>query len=783
MMKSLFIIIVLVFSQVIYSQSSEDYCEDMVLKMPKVLSVSQKTEFMDRIYKNKRSFGDPLFKEKISQCWVVYSDRADNVLYQDADGFATDKKLDYLDRCFVSDYKGSWLKLVDVKKRNELGWIQASNLILTRNTLLNEKATTRKAMILMSAEELKGSNISSMSELFKKFYYQPTADMKYYANKEARDFKIYYVLKEVGGSVLLAHKDKISKDAIQERENVSGWIPKVNVTFWDHRVCLEKSVSARAVNSYKDKIIPLYRYEDDLRSFLNNQVMDERKVVKTQKLTEELSDAYEMRMPILNNIDEEVKQVASIARLEGDVNNELESNKAQVKRKIIDIQRKMENVDIMFVIDGTKSMKNYYSPVSRSVMNIIDLDKRQNAGNRLRFGLTIYRDYPDGSKAAEVLPLTSDYKKLINKLQTTVCGSADKDLPEALYNGVIQGIKNGGFNPKHNNVLVIIGDAGNHENDVKGHSLLSVVEEVSSIESSLVMFQVNYLETGDGAFDKFNFDAQDIILNAANKSTENFKAKLYYNESTRTFDLGFTGADEDKELFMFGKFTHAELNVPMNGKVLENNIEISLEDYLERASIIRARLERLLNGNQGQFSPALIEMLRKEGMTEEQIEILKSIGDFTTKAYTSMSCYDLGYDAYNPVVFLSQSEKNNLNKILGKLKGGSNSKVRKNFQLALLEQCKKLLGDTNEDNILDKTMNEIWDVILGVPFNGDEDIKNMRLRDLDKTSSMSDITFKSFMDSFLQQAKNFINNTYTDRRFMLAGEWFYWIPLEDFPGN
>ena len=520
-----------------------------------------------------------------------------------------------------------------------------------------------------------------------------------------------------------------------------------------------------------------------MQTFLNNQIFDSLKVIKESYLSEKLADAYEMRMPIINNIDSEIKHVASISTLSTDLYNSVETNKAEVKRKIIDIQQKMENVDVMFVIDGTKSMTNYYSSISRSVMNVIELEKRRNAGNKLRFGLTIYRDYPDGVKAVEVLPLTSDYAKVISKLETTVCGSKDLDLPEAVYNGIIEGVKGAGFNPHHNNVVVVIGDAGNHEKDKKGLSLKNVVNQLSIVNANLIFFQVNYLETNDGSFDKFNFDAQDILIETASQNTPNFDAKLDYLENSQTWELNFDASEEDKELFMFGKFTHAELNVPMDAKVLETNIENSLADYLFRASKIRARLEGLLNGSQGSFSGAMEDILRGEGMTDEQIEILKMIGDFTSRGYTSMSFYDLDYDTYTPVVFLSAGEKKKLDKILGKLKGGSNNKARKNFQSALLEQCKDLLGESNSDLVLDKTMNEIWDIVLGVPFNGNYKIKNLRLRDLDKSTSIDDINFKSFLESFMQQANIFNNNQYTDIKFKLAGEWFYWIPLEDFPGN
>ena len=207
--KSILSLIVAIMPLVAFTQyNEEDYCDKIILKTPKVLSGYGAADFMKKVYSNKIYFDDVVFSEKIDQCWVVYSDRSDNYVYSDPNGFV-ETKLNYLDRCFVTEFNGFWLRIVDEKKKN-LGWIKASNLILTRNTLLNEKSSTRKAMILMSQEDLQKSDLDK-DNIFKKFYKQPSKDDKYFSGKEARNFEIYFILKETTGSVLLARNDKIGK--------------------------------------------------------------------------------------------------------------------------------------------------------------------------------------------------------------------------------------------------------------------------------------------------------------------------------------------------------------------------------------------------------------------------------------------------------------------------------------------------------------------------------------------------------------------------------------------
>ena len=57
-----------------------------------------------------------------------------------------------------------------------------------------------------------------------------------------------------------------------------------------------------------------------------------------------------------------------------------------------------------------------------------------------------------------------------------------------------------------------------------------------------------------------------------------------------------------------------------------------------------------------------------------------------------------------------------------------------------------------KDVVENKTMNEIWDIILGIPFGGDTMIKNRLLRDLDK---LDDATFKPFYSKFKVKAEKF----------------------------
>ena len=114
--------------------------------------------------------------------------------------------------------------------------------------------------------------------------------------------------------------------------------------------------------------------------------------------------------------------------------------------------------------------------------------------------------------------------------------------------------------------------------------------------------------------------------------------------------------------------------------------------------------------------------------------------EVTTRANVAIE-YSEGTDALRPVVFLSELEKDNLEKslrgVLIKNKMSKNDK-KKLFQDKLVAVCKTILGDKiSESTIKDYTINEVWQIILGVEFNGHKDLKNVKLRrivdDVNKT--------------------------------------------------
>ena len=769
--------------------SAQDVSAQNYNNTPKVFGDYVQSNFIEDIYEDRESLEEIAKGPTTERKWTVYSDRANNSLYGSAGGYENDDKLDFMEMVVVEEVETvgnhEWLHVYSkyykeegrkAEEHKERGWIRADKVILSNYALLNDQSIPRKQMILYALDI---KNIDPDINQFYPYYKKPNAGDKNEIGT-ARRFQIYYVLKEEASWVLLSKTDKLSGS--EEKPNVVGWIQKKYTTNWDHRICYEPAFGKKAKEVYGDKKLPVFYKKNYLETFTENEIIKKEDIIKKWKIKDKRHDPYVMRMPILENIDKNKKRVVSIHNI-SQGGQDTAVSKAEIKKKIQKLKEKQKNINILFVVDGTESMKPYYPEVRKSIKDIIESQELKNDETSLRFGLSIYRDYPDKEEKFENIPLTNEHEDVVEELRLVECKSEDSDLPEAQYQGMVKGINKAGFNQANSNVVVLIGDAGNHKPDPKGYEVKDVVDKLYEKKASLISFQV--INGNDDSFENFNWDIQDYFIKSSQEYVENKNEVKWVDMENieNTYKLGYPSYKEkNKSLFMFGRFTYASGDQPMKPSVLKTNITESVQSYLEKVDDVIAYWEQFLGGGKQPVDEETERFLRNQGFSEQEIQVLKNLGEFSMKGYLSKKYYNNDVNCFKPVVFLSEGEKRQIEDIFKSLTYGGSSitNKKKALQDALLEQCKKILGDVSDANIKNKTMNEIWQIILDIPFTGNSLIKNKKLREI---KSLSDKTFRKFYKDFEESAKRFTRSSYRNSKFTLADRDFYWIPLRDLPGN
>jgi len=730
--------------------------------------------------------------------WIVYSDRDNNLVFDRINGRER-SEIDFMEPLYVKDIQGSWLQVVlKSNPKRDLGWINAEYLILSRYALLSSGTSApKKGMALISFIDanINTSQLENSSLIQYQYFSDPGLNSNSFKGKSDK-FEIYFVLKETQTSKLLSLTDKISENKAQSKSSVKGWMANLNITDWDTRVCLEPSIQRRAVDDYAKAIIPVFPNERDLRTMYNRPNPTEGAIMKNV-VSDTLLSPYIMRMPILEHIDSKNKKVATV----GQINYEIQNNKPPdfiCLEEIARLQAQMMNINVVFVIDGTQSMNSFYQPVVSSIADFIDqgLDVSAN----VRFGSIIYRDYLDGPQAYNVYPLTDNYERIKKQLLNTPRISADKDLPEAQYNGLVKGVPKVGFEEGQTNIIVLIGDAGNHESD--SITLDEVVAVLDPYDVSFIAFQV--IQGADYSYMTFNLDSKEYIKGVfANRKTEftNEGGELIEHTGIKnTFQFVMQENIDITNIYGFGRFTYANMGEAMSTVELKRNIQNAIEENVEAVTNKIVDLRAICgdgdlaseNKPEGQvYSEELLRYLAKKlsestGKSYEKCQqILRNLNEFSFVGYTSTEFYGKRSQCYENVVYLTATEFDRLKKVLEDFyKGGNTTKSKIAFKDALSEQSKAILGSQVQQSYIDNlTLNEVWYITMNIPFDSKNRygaLRDTRIKDLVNTTNPD---FDTFYKDFMRKCSNFGPQWYSDRSFKMGGTTHYWVPLNDFPGN
>jgi len=141
---------------------------------------------------------------------------------------------------------------------------------------------------------------------------------------------------------------------------------------------------------------------------------------------------------------------------------------------------KNEDLDLMFVLDATESMKEYIKQAKTEMIEFLKVC--DNSFASVRVGLILYKDYGDDYVVKEACVFTSKLEKFVNVLND-VKVSGGGDIPEAVYEGLFLALRES-WREDENVIkkIVLVGDAPPH-NKPKGKVKKSDVEKKAKEKS------------------------------------------------------------------------------------------------------------------------------------------------------------------------------------------------------------------------------------------------------------------------------------------------------------
>ena len=809
-----------------------------LIPVPDVFNEYPTEIFIKSISQDKETIANNL-KSSDERAWVVFSDRDDNKTFYEPYSNSQKGTINFMQEFFVSEVKGNWLHLVTLKTKGisghkideEIGWVHAKQLILSRYPVLNNQGAPMKRMILITASDLPADfDLNDNAGLFndKSYFKNPKKQngsfLKKYRGRKANKMKILFVIKSEtkSSAVLLASSDKIENTSA-----VYGWYDNLGTTKWDTRVCLEP-ISGKKIDRYFKKDANgkypsnyVFATEQNLERYKSNsQNINKNTVLREIQIKRSRMPGMQMRFPIMpwpgfeGPVENKIAVIAQLGELEelkeedgkGGCNTK-ECKIAEARQELDSIKDLANNVNVLVVLDGTASMKPYGPPVAKAITQIIN--ERQLTGKqKIKWGLAVYRDYADGEKLFEMIqPLSDEPKNVTTQLEKGKISYFSKDAghSESHYYGMIQAINGAGFKNGQSNIIILVGDAGNHLNDRDNLSSSSVVKALSEKNINLISFQTNVVNGPNRKiYAKFNKDTREYII----KTAENYLKKLKNSEglsasisklSNNSYQLKFLGFRSNETQPSFGFFNHALPGENLKVKEFKSTLVSKFLDYMEglddRAELLRIFIEGEGSGIDPEtakgieFDAETSDLCRLYGFSDALCRALVSEGDISISGYTLMTVE--GQPAYTEVAYISETMKGKLDERLGSLSLidiNSGADTRQQFYETLVSLIQGLIGENINSNfekqIGEYTFNQVWNILLNVPFSTKSVFRDQPIKDL-LTSNISDTEFEIFLSNFQAQTKAFIefprDRDMRSSVYKSGSQKFYWIPFNRIP--
>ena len=132
-----------------------------------------------------------------------------------------------------------------------------------------------------------------------------------------------------------------------------------------------------------------------------------------------------------------------------------------IKKLVVTESSKNTELDLMFVLDCTESMKPHIEKTKSDMLSL--LEKMKEHFSSLNVGLVLYKDYYDDFVVKEASVFTKDIKNFSNILKN-VKVSGGGDIPEAVYEGLYLALREGWrlSDKKVVKKIILIGDAPPH---------------------------------------------------------------------------------------------------------------------------------------------------------------------------------------------------------------------------------------------------------------------------------------------------------------------------------
>ena len=529
----------------------------------------------------------------------VYRGKDDNTPY---------RTLDFGSRVYViepaDDVRGTRARVADYGNINEVyGWVDQEHILCRTKPLRLNNGILRRAFV-QTATRVVASGDGEINYTVKLVYDSSKGYCENYNCREIGQFRWFFTYGERDGKLLVSEDAQLGSG---NRHDIFGWLNGNDVIKWHTASALRPS--EKLEESTPEDYICAYPTPESI-----SDPGQCRQVLGGERWFES-----NLRLPVLDDSGDESNGYWRVV-FKGAGNN---LGRAELLESVLRndsyASPTLNNLDVMFVIDGTDSMSNVInaikgtngSPglVERLASRLADRIDANTSNSVYRVGFQIYRDSEtngtDGVSNSESYSLagincTSDdangFARAFARVQARDY-IIDNDFPENVYGGIMQGISNLHSRNRgcmqHSKLIIVIGDNGyskeeQEDRNQNGYSTSDIIEAL-------------YNET--------YFSQPPVLLFIQMPARTDIDNVRDYN---RSYNLFARQASELSEAWMRNNPQYANLS-DHDFAHQSDLAQASQFRRLSPANVSDQVLDQIVEGINGFFNPRLAEKILASG--------------------------------------------------------------------------------------------------------------------------------------------------------------------------
>ena len=769
-----------------------------------------------------------------NKAWKVICDRDGYETFSDATiGNKSGKKLKFKDWYYVAEEKGSFLRLIRINGDPEnglnitkgsyvedFGWAEKSKVLLWTSGLKSPSTGIYlKSLILYTidgADEVIRNNNKGI-----KFLSGPDNSFKTAGDITLYDF--YFILKKENGYYLLGRESEMQNSTFFSKE-IIGWVDQNNQADWNTRLALEQNFETEAYN--ERKLRPSMQFvsysvstEAEKQCLSGNgntsKILSKSDPVNSERNILAKSNPRRfigtvLRMPVLKS---ETNYFST--GILGSMGSSGANQCPECQAVYDEISQFSNNYDILFVVEGTTSMRVFKDEIMNAVSNLRrDLTDVPNK----RFGVVFYRNANvNGKSYLDITKLTDDIESVNESIRKAVFTEDSYDGYSSLYSALSKSVAKVGFKANSTNIIYVIGQSpdfrenvtlklncieNNCDAAVKADML---VDQLSNIRAHLVFIQPTTPQ--NDASNDLQEQCVDLMLEVSKSNFRSYKKVNDLIQSPKDInpaieETGYTSmirGGSTKNIFYA-----APSSGSMSASEMASNIRNAFKDIKEKQLNVAAALEKIIDyGEQydpdaikgtgfdvGSLRDKLAQVLTKAGIEVNEENLAKLTDrkvNLYIKAFVPKRIFGADYSLCSPVLFFPEKE---LGEYLDELRAlitlsdEPDDVLRTKLKETLLTLYKKYSGEKKVAG--DVTLNDFASTLVGEGFSFSNPSHEFALNKIDNPKVKIE-TLRNFLEQLEKKYRNLEALTkYNDFEFKfksktgsLGKNQYYWIPFED----